>query len=67
LSLDVFGIDYNELHDLDCNVATCDTNAIDWDKQADEILDKSDIEKNDSDDSFKKVSYIRLFVVCCNS
>ena len=51
LSRDVFGIDYNELHDLDCNVATCDTNTIDWDKQADEILDKSDIEKNDSDDT----------------
>jgi hypothetical protein len=26
-------------------------NTIDWDKQADEILDKSDIEKNDSDDT----------------
>jgi hypothetical protein len=27
------------------------TNTIDWDKQADELLDKSDIEKNDSNDT----------------
>ena len=32
-------------------LATCDTNTIDWDKQADELFDKSDIEKNDSDDT----------------
>jgi hypothetical protein len=51
LSRDIFGIDYHEIHDLACNVATCDTNTIDWDKQADEHLDKSDIEKNDSDDT----------------
>lgn len=51
LSLDIFGIDYHELHDLPCNVATCDTNTIDWDKQADELFNKSDIEKNDSDDT----------------
>ena len=51
LSCDVFGIDYNELHDLDCNVAMCDTNTIDWDKQADKILDKSDIDNSDTQDN----------------
>jgi hypothetical protein len=59
LSKDLFGCDYKDLADLDCNVATCDTDTCDWTQPASELLkqvreldavDQCDSETDMSDD-----------------
>lgn len=48
LSKELFGCEFSELANIERNIPTCDTNQIDWDRHATELLNLDD--KSDDDD-----------------
>ena len=50
LSKEIFDCDFKELASLDCNLATCNTEEINWDLPITELLDSIDSMNNDDGD-----------------